>query len=62
MDITVIVTFSYAYKTYIVSPLALQAWSGAYRGGRPPTACYIPVLAFDRSSVSRIILKLIGEF
>ena len=35
---TVMVTFPDAYMTYIVSPLAGQC--GAYRGGRPPTACY----------------------
>jgi len=37
---TVIVTYPYAYMMYIVSPLAgLGEWAGAYRGGRPPTAC-----------------------
>ena len=36
---TVMVTFRYAYMTYIVLPLA--AWAGAYRGGRPPTACFV---------------------
>ena len=35
---TVVVTFPYAYMTYIVLPLA--GLGGAYRGGRPPTACY----------------------
>ena len=33
----VMVTYPYAYMTYIVSPLA--GLGGAYRGGRPPTAC-----------------------
>jgi len=31
------VTYPYAYMTYILSPLA--GLGGAYRGGRPPTAC-----------------------
>jgi len=30
------VTYPYAYMTYIVSP----GLGGAYRGGRPPTACF----------------------
>ena len=34
---TVMVTYPYAYMTYIVSSLA--GLGGAYRGGRPPTAC-----------------------
>ena len=32
---TVMVTYLFAYMTYIVSPLA--GLGGAYRGGRPPT-------------------------
>ena len=32
---TVMVTYPYAYMTYSVT-----TWAGAYRGGRPPTACY----------------------
>ena len=32
---TVMLTYPYAYMTYIVSPLACLG--GAYRGGRPPT-------------------------
>jgi len=32
------VTYPYAFMTYIVSPLAGLA--GAYCDGRPPTACY----------------------
>jgi len=35
---TVMVTYPYAYMTYIVSPLA--GLGGAYRDVRPPTACY----------------------
>jgi len=35
---TVMVTYPYAYMTYIVSPLA--GLGGAYRGGRLPTAYY----------------------
>ena len=31
------VTYPYAYMTYVVSPLA--GLGGAYCGGRPPTAC-----------------------
>ena len=40
---TVTVTYPYAYMTYIVSPLA--GLGGAYRGGRPPTACLGPSAA-----------------
>jgi len=36
---TVMVTYPYAYMTYILSPLA--GLGGAYRGGRPPTACSV---------------------
>ena len=28
-------------RTWRISCHHLQAWAGAYRGGRPPTACYI---------------------
>ena len=35
--LTVMVTYPYAYLTYIVSSLA--GLGGGYRGGRPPTAC-----------------------
>ena len=34
----VMVTYPYAYMTYIVSPLA--GLGGAYRGGCPPTAVF----------------------
>jgi len=36
------VTYPYAYMTYIVSPL--PGLGGAYRGGRPPTACLNSVI------------------
>jgi len=37
---TVMVTYPYAYMT--ISCHYLQAWAGAYRVGRPPTACFFP--------------------
>ena len=36
---SIMVTYPYAYMTYIVSPLA--GLGGAYHGGRPPTACLL---------------------
>ena len=42
---TVMVTYPYAYMTYIASPLA--SLGGAYRGGRPPTACFTCCMGSD---------------